>query len=237
MTCREQYQLVLDRRQRCFNEYFEGVGRSRLHQDLHQKLLDAERLFSVVSERREYRLFEVAQQMLGDALGHVACSDYRLAFYSLRAFLELSLAAIRYSAYELELRQWEVGGKDVSWSLLTDDDVGCFSKAFVSGFITGLADECKHYQSLARRAYRKCSEYVHSNPTSHSSHGVLDEARIHEWADLFDAAWTSVVFAFAARYLSEISPTSIDTDLSDTLDTYLGHFEEVRNTLTEAANG
>ncbi|MDF3982900.1 hypothetical protein P3W23_12960 [Luteibacter sp. PPL554] len=162
-VCRTQYQLVLDRRQANFDSHFATTTLAAKHQLAHQRLLDVEAVYASVVGRRESRIFDLASQLLADGLSQLACANYRLAFFCLRAFLEMSLAAIRFSAHEFELREWEAGIRDVSWTTLSNDDTGCFSTSFVGAFFPQLKGEAKHYQSLAKRAYREASEYVHTN--------------------------------------------------------------------------
>ena len=59
---------------------------------------------------------------------------YRPAFTSLRLFLELSLAAVHFSANRLELAEWVQGRKDVVWSALIDPENGILSRRYASAF-------------------------------------------------------------------------------------------------------
>jgi hypothetical protein len=229
VQCRVQYQAVLDARRSIFDIYFADPTLAKQHQEAHQRLLEIEGVYSAVSGRREYRLFEMAFQLLADGLCQVACANYRLAFYCLRAFLELSVAGVRFSAFEYELREWEGERRDVSWAVLSGDETGCFSVNFANAFLPDIKDETKHYQVLARRVYRECSEYVHGNPSSHSSTASLDKGRTSEWFELFSAACTSVLFCFFVRYLKDLTSVGLRDELRLVIETELGHFSAVRS--------
>jgi hypothetical protein len=228
-VCRNQYQLVLDRRQTNFDSHFATTTLAAKHQLAHQRLLDVEAVYASVVGRRESRIFDLASQLLADGLSQLACANYRLAFFCLRAFLEMSLAAIRFSAYEFELREWEAGIRDVTWTTLSNDDTGCFSTSFVGAFFPQLKGEAKHYQSLAKRAYREASEYVHSNPKSHAPAHELSEARADQWFELLDGASTAIVFCFLARYLHDIPKERLHGDLLDIVTSEIGHFVAVQD--------
>lgn len=228
VTCRTQYEAVLDTRRANFDAYFDDSDLAKQHHDAHQRLLDIEGVFSATVSRREHRLFVMAFQLLADGLCQVSCANYRLAFYCLRAFLELSVAGVRFSAFEYELREWEAGRRDVSWSVLSGDETGCFSVNFASAFLPDINDETKHYQGLARRVYRDCSEYVHGNPSSHSAKVHFDRERTSEWFELFAAACTSVLFCFFVRYLKDFASAGLDEELLLVIEAELGHFSGVR---------
>jgi hypothetical protein len=231
--CRAQYQLVLDRRQVNFNTHFATAELAAKHQLAHQRLLEVETVYKSVGDRRESKLFELASQLLGDALSQLACANYRLAFFCLRSFLEMSIAAIRFSAYEFELREWEASRRDVSWNTLSSDDTGCFSVNFVGAFFPQLKGESKHYQSLAKRAYREASEYVHGNPKSHGLAHELDATRADHWFELLDGASTAAIFCFLSRYLYDIPAERLSGDLIEIIQSEIGHFAAVKDALEE----
>jgi hypothetical protein len=235
-ACRIQYQAVLDERQKQFNLHFSDAELSALHQDAHARLLDIERTFFLISKRREYKMFELAFQLLGDGLCHLASANYKVAFYCLRSFLEMSCAAVRFSAFEYELRQWEVGNRDVSWSVISGDETGCFSKNFAAAFLPALKEETKHYASLAQRTYRECSEYVHGNPSSHDELNGIQIERAKHWFELFSTAYTSVMFCLFVRYLSDYHEELIgDAELNAIVIAEIGHFSSIRELLSGEA--
>lgn len=229
----KQYEAVLVARRLSFDEHFASADLAARHQVAHQRLLDVEKLFGSVVTRRESRMFVLATEMFADGLCQLACANYRLAFYSLRAFLEISSAAVRFSAFELELRDWEGGRRDISWTLLSGDETGPYSVPFVRAFLEEIKDETKHYLALARRVYRECSEYVHANPSSYVGKGGVDEARANEWFDLCQAATTAVIFCFVCRYLKDALLVVRESEQMAIVEAELGHFSEVRKLLEQ----
>jgi hypothetical protein len=223
----------LDARQAQFDAHFESPQLLALHQAAHVRLLDVERIFSLAKDRREYKLFELAFGLLGDGLCQVACSNYRLAFFCLRSFLELSSAAVRFSAFEFELREWELGRRDILWGVLCGEDAptAVYSKTFASAFFPLLAEETKHYAGLAQRTYRVCSQYVHVNPSSHTT-GGLEPDRTRLWFELAEAATVCVFFVFLIRYHSELGARIAgDSDCRAILQSELGHFAGITEAL------
>lgn len=227
--CRKEYEAVLKVRTSNLDSYFNETSLAKRHQQAHQRLLDVENVLLQVKGRREYRLFEMAVQLLAEGLYQVSCANYRLAFFCLRSFLETSVAGVRFSAFEYELREWEAGRRDVSWTVLSGDETGCFSVNYANAFLPEIRDEVKHYQGLARRVYRECSEYVHGNPKSYAMAACMDGERVSGWFELFDAATTAVLFCFFVRYMKDISVDGMNEDLRLILETELGHFSEIRS--------
>lgn len=222
-----QYQAVLDARQAEFDAHFLHPDLVALHQKAHSRLLDVEKLFSLIASRREMQIFSLAISLLGDGLCQLASANYRLAFYCLRAFLELCSAGVRFSAHEFELRQWQLGAKDVSWTILSHEDSGVYGHAFAGAFYPPLKKESKHYVGLAQRVYRECSQYVHANPSSHASSSIEIE-RSKSWFELADAAITCVIYLFFVRYHSEVGQAiAEDDDVKAILKGDLGHFDGV----------
>lgn len=230
-----QYQNVLDARQLEFDRYFDNDEVSSLHEAAHIRMLDVEQVLAPTHTRRESRLFVLATKLLAEGLCNVACANYQLAFFCLRSFLELSTAAIKFSAVELELRQWERGDRDIVWNSASVAESGVYSKAFAAAFFPSLADEYKHYAGLASRVYRECSEYVHANLNSHAGH-AFDEKRIKHWFALFDAATTCVIYGFFVRYSSEVDLSEAAApEVNAILSADLGHFPGVIDALSGAA--
>lgn len=228
LSYQAQYQAVLDARKKSFDDYFEIPEQAQQHQVAHLRLMDVERVLTAVSNRREYKLYEMAFQLLGDGLCQIACANYRLAFYCLRAFLKMSSAGVRYSAFEYELREWEAGRRDVSWAMLSGDESGCFSANFTNAFLPEVKEEARHYQGLARRVYRECSEYVHGNPSSHGPGAGLEMKRADDWFELYNSATAAIFFCFSVRYLKDFVVSGISEDVLAIIDAEIGHFASVR---------
>jgi hypothetical protein len=231
-----QYQRVLDARQCEFDRYFDNAEISSIHESAHIRMLDMEQVLAPTSSRRENRLFALATKLLAEGLCNVACANYQLAFFCLRSFLELATAAIKFSAVEFELRQWERGDRDILWNSASVGELGIYSKSFAAAFFPMLTEEHKHYAGLASRVYRECSEYVHANLNSHAGH-EFDQVRIKHWFSLFDAATTCVIYGFFVRYNSEFDfSENAMPEVNAILSSDLGHFPGVIEALSGVAS-
>jgi len=136
-------------------------------------------------------------------------------------------AAVRFSANEFELRQWELGKRDILWGSLVHDETGVYSHSFASAFYPPIATESKHYLALAQRVYRECSEYVHANPSSHASSSI-EVDRSKNWFELAEAAVTCVIYLYFVRYHDEVGAgIRADDEIKAVLLSQLGHFDGV----------
>jgi hypothetical protein len=144
---------------------------------------------------------------------------YQQAFMGLRFFLERNLAAILFSAYEIELNLWKIGERDTYWAELVDKDKGLFSSKFCKAFFPELKDEIIHFSSMTVKVYRECSEYVHGN------NSVIDKIPskleyskdlFYEWNTKADTIKRIVLFAFCLRYLKHLKKEEIKK-ITDTI--------------------
>jgi hypothetical protein len=175
------------------------------------------------------------------ALLALSVGHYRAAFKALRLTLELSFAAVYWSANERELREWRQGERDSKWSVFSDKENGILSKAFVRLFSNGLEVEAAQYLSSAVAVHRECSEYVHGNFNTHDSipeQLVFDSLSFESWHRKASVVQLTVSFALAARYLCDFDATA-RSRLENMLLDHLGHSVGVRVLLgvtTEESN-
>lgn len=183
-----------------------------------------------LSNRYESHLIELAIKEYDFALLALATGTYRNAFAGLRLFFELSLAAIYFSAHEIDYRLWLAKSKDIYWSSLTHLDTGVFSNTFSTAFNADFSDERMHYQNLASSVYRECSEYVHGNAHTHANLPVqveYDQSVVSAWCDKADTIQLVVAFAFAMRYVNHLPPESF-THAEPLIRERLGHLSAVQ---------
>ncbi|MEA2239005.1 MAG: hypothetical protein QOC81_3729 [Thermoanaerobaculia bacterium] len=180
--------------------------------------------------RFERPLIDAAAAQYRMALLAIALGWYRLAFFSLRLFLELALGSIYYSTREFEYRKWASGELDSSWTAFTSPDSGPLSKAHVRMFLEPLAEESANYREIACKAYRECSEYVHGNMLTHIADSPLafQGALFEKWHTLADAAALATSYALAARYTPILSPAAL-VPLESALLSQLGHISAIRD--------
>jgi hypothetical protein len=170
------------------------------------------------------------------ALLALATGQYRHAFTSLRLFFELGLATIRFSAYEIEFRQWSRDTKDINWNALKDEQTGVFAHNFIAAFNEGFAELGKQYRAIAESAYRECSQYVHGNASTHLSPTAtlkFDSSLAEAWITRARSIRLAFTFAFVARYLNHIK---IGAGLESTLQDVLGHLQPIQIYFDQANN-
>lgn len=195
-----------------------------------------------LSKRPEVSVLQAAHREYQFALLALSTGHYRAAFVALRLTLELSFAAVQWSANERELREWQRGQRDTNWLSLIDAEKGILSKHFVHLFSEGLADEAAQYRSAAAAVYRECSEYVHGNAHTHRSipeQLKFDDASFEAWHSKSSVVRLTISYALAARYLGDFDAAK-RSRLENTLMDQLGHSVGVRALLgspSEVING
>lgn len=190
-----------------------------------------ELLRTAIDSRPEAELFAFGLREYQFALYAASMSMYRHASLSLRLFLELSLAAIHFSAHEIRLRKWQNETGDIIWATLIDGNERVFAKNFILAFNPGMENLGKQYSTIAEKAYRECSEFVHGNSHTHASATRplgFDKALLQSWMERADAIRLSIIFAFAARYL-RLLPDDARGGLETLMLDNLGHVPTIRD--------
>lgn len=240
-ACRDHYRLLHQALGTVLEDSFVGV-RSDAMAKSHAFTGDLALWLEVLKERPEVSVLQSAAREYQFGLLALASGQYRAAFSALRLAMELSFAAVQWSANERELREWQRGQRDSNWSGLIDNENGIFSKQFVRLFSEVLVDEISQYRASAAAVYRECSEYVHGNAHTHRSlpeQLMFNEAAFSAWHAKASVVRLSVSFALAARYLLDLKAES-RAQLEHMLLDNLGHSTGVRVMLgapTEVANG
>ncbi|MFB8213570.1 hypothetical protein [Streptomyces anulatus] len=183
--------------------------------------------------RPEAQQIADARRELGFAT-YAACSGlYRLAFSGLRTFLELSFAAVYFSANELHRRQWISDRRDFSWSEALDEEKGILAPKFMQEFLPEGVSEAQNYAAMAARSYRHCSQFIHgkSAVTKTVPHDLsFSQESLTDWAATGRNAAQAVLFALYGRYAVEFLPTD-GGRLGATLEHWFSHLKSVRGTL------
>jgi hypothetical protein len=201
---------------------------------IHDSLNDLQHWYDVLSQRAESNLLKHAIHEASLALFLLVSGLYRPAYTSLRLFFELSLAGVHFSCNRLELAEWLAGRYDIKWSVLSDADSGLFSSRYAAAFFPELKEEVKMYRAIATSAYRELSEYVHGNP--HTLQLTADSlafnpTALSTWLQHFRDVALVVHFAYALRFMGELSPANL-ASISQVLNDTLGHLEPIRSRLT-----
>jgi hypothetical protein len=201
---------------------------------IHDSLNDFQHWFRVLSPRAESALLKHAIHEVSLSLFLLVSGLYRPAYTSLRLFLELSLAAVHFSCNRLELAEWLAGRYDIKWSVLSDPDSGLFSPRYASAFFPQLREDVNTYRAIGTKTYRELSEYVHGNPHTLelTVDGLAFNSSAHsKWLQHFRDAALVVHFAYALRFIGEVSPADL-ANMSPFLNETLGHIESIRARLT-----
>jgi hypothetical protein len=185
-----------------------------------------------------------AQRELAHAEHAAASGLYRQAFGSLRLFLELTFAAVYFSANELERRLWLSDQLDFSWSKALHEDTGVLSSTFVDAFTSGLSNAAKGYAVLAAQSYRYCSQFVHGKAAESWTlpDTVSYDARLLEaWCAHAQDAGNAALFALLVRHGDDLvrghaaaRDAEAENDLLDAIQARFARHEEVRKLIGHA---
>lgn len=183
--------------------------------------------------RPESKQIGEARKQLAFATYFASTGAYNAAYSSIRLFLELSFAAVYFSANELARRKWISDRYDFSWSQALDADNGVLSNSFVQEFNAEAALDAKQYATQAARCYRLCSQFIHGKafitdqlPTTLTYSASI----VEQWAETARHAAESVLYLFFCRYFGELSLND-DGRLAGTLEHSFGHLAMMRRTL------
>lgn len=172
-----------------------------------------------------------ARRHLGWAIYTATTGLYSLAYSALRVTLELSFAAVHFSANELHRRRWVGDRADFSWSKAIDADEGVLARGFLVEFNRLAADEAGQFASRAAESYRRCSQFMHGKLAATQtvpkqltySADVLDD-----WIKTGRKVGEAVLFLLYARYGEELLKDDPEGRLAETLEHTMGHLRCVR---------
>lgn len=241
IACKKHYELLHTASGAVLAESFAGSNGEAMAKS-HAFIDDLALWIHELGSRPEVPVVQLALREYNFGLLALSAGHYRAAFVALRLALELSFAAVQWSANERELREWLRGQRDSNWAALTDQENGILSRQFIRLFSEGLADEAPTYRASAIAVYRECSEYVHGNAHTHRSipeQLVFDNASFNAWQQKASVVRLTISFALAARFLGDFDPPAHSRLESMLLD-HLGHSVGVRLILgapSELTNG
>ncbi len=186
----------------------------------------------------ERELLQAARRELAFAEYTVAAGLYRQAYSGLRLFLELSFAAVYFSANEFARRQWVSDRTDFSWAKALDQEAGVLSASFVREFAPTAVSNAPTYASAAARCYRECSQFVHGKARTSAllpQRLIYQDAVVAAWCDQAKAAAESVLYLLYARYALDLEMRT-DAVLQDVMISHFGHLSTVREHLDLAGD-
>ncbi len=204
----ELYSKCGDILSECFEEEYVSIMRKN-----HHYLLDINKWLEAIDGRYEKILLESACQEYQYSLLSLLQGQYRHSFMSLRLFFELTLSSIYFSSNEYEFRLWTRNEKDINWKQLVDKQKGVLSKSFIRVFFEDIADESVHFQTIAEKVYRECSEYVHGNAKTYeliSNELKFSDEIFRVWHEKSTNIYFVVLFALCSRYLGVLDKVHVD---------------------------
>lgn len=207
MTVADHYRSLADQGRALVDELAATPNSLAGQTTAHNFIGDFELLRLAVEGRPEAKLIAAGITEYQFALYALAIGSYRHAFSSLRLSMELTLAAVHFSAHEIKYRKWTAKSEDIVWSAIVDGENGIFSNNFIGAFFPDIRTEGRGYRAMAEATYRECSEYVHGNHHTLSD-SQLDrgfDAALHaSWVERATTIRNIVVFSFIARYLPHL---------------------------------
>ncbi|MEY2527881.1 MAG: hypothetical protein QOE73_2652 [Verrucomicrobiota bacterium] len=187
----------------------------------------------LLSTRPEGHLVSNGRREFGRSVWMASAGQYGVAFASLRLFLELSFAAVFFSANEYRRRVWLADRWDFSWSQALDVESGILSPDFINAFNPLAADDGPKYKQLASAVYRSCSQFLHGKQSAlETAPNEVDysESALLSWCKLATDAQESVHFLYYSRYGMDLLPSSTK-EVEQTLLDVLAHLSSVQTTL------
>lgn len=184
-----------------------------------------------LSSRPEVTQLTTARRELGFAIYAVGSGLYVHGYAGLRLFLELSFAAVYFSAHELHRRKWLNDRADFSWSKALDEDQGVLAPSFIREFCVSGAAQAPSYAGQAAKCYRHCSQFLHGKDASTK---LLPQTLsyspdvLSDWLTNAISGAVAVLYLLYARYGDELLRHDDDGRLGTTLESSFSHLPEIR---------
>lgn len=181
-----------------------------------------------LSNRPEAQQLQDARRELGFATFAASSGLYRLAYGGLRLFLELSFAAVYFSANELHRRQWVSDRADFSWAKALDENDGVLSSTFVREFLPDAVADAAKYAAQAASCYHHCSQFIHGKLAATRrlpNDLAFSDDVLSDWTAMARRAAESVMYLLYCRYSADL--LGEHRELHSTLDPF-AHIKSVR---------
>lgn len=232
MTLEAHYKALIAQASNSLDTLLQDGQRLSAFTSVHNHSADYETIISVIGDRPESAIFDLALKEFHLSLFASVTGSYRQAHAALRLFLELVCAGVFFSAYEIKLRSWLAGaeGSDITWATISSPDCGIFSTNFLRAFHPNLSSHGKQYLAIATKTYRECSEFVHGNINTHTPETIPMTYRsddIDAWIERAEAVRLCILFSFAGRYLRLIDKSARNKVGDIMLDSF-GHFPAIQ---------
>ncbi|MCT2325597.1 hypothetical protein M3700_07865 [Micrococcus luteus] len=171
----------------------------------------------------------LAQRELALATHFAVTGLYRQAFANLRVFLELEMATLYFSMYEMSRREWMQDKFDFSWSRGMKDPSGLLGDQFVSAFCPTLAIPAAEYRTRAWQVYRTCSQFIHGKARQSElipKQLEIDTHLLQRFSQEALYAADVCMFVMLCRFWGDGS--GLPTALLESIEARFGHIVEIR---------
>lgn len=195
--------------------------------------LDIKEWESELRARPETDQLTAARRELATALYSASSGLYVHAYAGLRLFLELSFAAVYFSANELHRRKWIGDRKDFSWNKALDESEGVLSRDFVGEFSRSAASDAPTYAADASASYRHCSQFIHGKlavTQAIPDRLAFSSEVLQDWLVHATKAARAVLYLLYARYGDDLK-LDAESRLGPTLESNFSHLRHVRERL------
>ncbi|MFB7160345.1 hypothetical protein [Lysinibacillus sp. NPDC056232] len=182
---------------------------------------------AVIENRFEKELYFYAINEYQRSIYLALQGSYRHSFMALRFFIEHTCAAIYFSTREMEFRLWTKAELDISWSKITDEDIGIFSTKFIKLYFSDLNSKAGEFRGLAKKTYRECSEYTHGNYGTYENIDLklsYNKQLSDRYINLAGNAKILIIFLLTARFYKEID-LSLNPNILNTITDHIGFIE------------
>jgi hypothetical protein len=126
--------------------------------------------------------------------------------------------------------------RDTNWNAIINPEAGddtVFGPRFAEAFFPRLKPHAAHFQALAGKVYRECSECVHGNiPRLVPLPSVLvfDQTTFDLWHSKAQTVSLVAHFALSLRYLTGFTPEQLSR-IEPILNDHLAYLPEIRTKL------
>lgn len=206
MQIEDYYRSLLEHRRALLEECIGDAEAFATHRTSHNSLKEFDILSSIIIGPERFIHMQACREYQY-SLEAILYGNYRHAFSSLRLSFELFCASTYFSAHQMKMNLWLIGGEDLLWGSINNPDKGIYSHNFMMAFNPDFGVYRTQYMNMANKVYRECSEYVHGNPRTHESLSTdvnYDHERFKDFHEKVATVRLCVLFQFFARYLPEL---------------------------------
>ncbi|MGW6221745.1 hypothetical protein ACWF8U_17905 [Streptomyces olivaceus] len=223
--------IMLKLHKSCMHHIEQATGSNELEVNrvLHLEA-DLAAWIEALQAKPESQQFQSAHRDFGLAFYAAMSGLYRQAFSTLRSFLEVTVGAAYLSSHEFKRRQWVNGKLDISWKAITSTESGIYSTPFLNEFCPEAVTEQEETLEDLKRAYRRCSEYIHGNvstsqmlPTDISYREDITK----EWLTVATSAVSTTIHCLMVRYYKDLSDSQKGI-VEGSLEDHFSHLVSVR---------